>query len=126
MNNVCCAYYVAYQIHLLNTDVPSPPQVLDITAVAYHGNHSTISVTWMKNESYIDYYHYQLSYHSAAHLNMSVSDTTNTSALITDVPTDENLTLSLTAHNCAGKSSTVIANVNISGKNINWPLGSAL
>ena len=93
--------------------------MLNITVVGYHGNYSTISVTWMTNESHIDYYHYQLS----RQFNMS-ADTTDTSALITGVPNGENLTFSLTAHNCAGKSSTVTANIIIlSGKNINYLVG---
>ena len=76
----------------------------------------------MKNESYnvIDYYQYQLS-HFSGELSgriLSSSDTTSTSALVTGVPTDENLTLSVTAHNCAGKSSTVTANISISGPGI--------
>lgn len=124
-------YNVTNQIMPIYTDLPPPPQMLNITVVRYNGNYSTISVTWKEptmSESHIDYYQYQLSHYSgeiSAHL-MSASDITNTSesALIIDVPklfNDENVTLnfSITAYNCAGKSSTVTANISISGEKIN-------
>ena len=98
-------------------DVPSPPQIFNIT-VTEVGDYSAISLTWEKNmtNNVINYYQYQLR-HSSGDLGghiLSASDTTNTSALITGVPSG-NLTLSLTAHNCAGKSSTVTTNISISG-----------
>ena len=71
----------------------------------YHNHFSTVLFTWdaPNDNSRIDYYHYQLTNETTVVL----YNTTNTSVAISEIPYNRNVTFSLFAVNCVGRSAAL-------------------
>ena len=96
---------------LLLADEPSPPQNLSIGSVEHHSNYSTVVVMWepASNDSRVDFYQYQL---INSLTEVRVSNTTNTTAILSGVPYNVNILFVISAYNCerASEQSTLIIN----------------
>ena len=75
-------------------------------------NFSTIEVMWEppSNDSRVDFYQYQLIDNLTE---VIVSNTTNTTAVLSGIPYNVNLSFVISAHNCVGASQQVVLNINI-------------
>ena len=96
-----------YLIHFVG--VPHAPQNLIIIKKELSTNFSTITFLWdsgAHNEQ-IDYYNIEMIWLSKT---IDSFNTSNTSASISEVPYNENITVTLTAHNCIGASPQNVLN----------------
>ena len=78
---------------------------------------STVEISWdppdpLNNDPQVDYYHYELM-DRLNELVMTVDNTSNTSAILEDILYNNNLTFSLSAVNCVGRSSPITYHINI-------------
>ena len=91
----------------------SPAVPLNIQNVVdeYHSHSSSVLFTWnaSNDNSQIDYYQYQL----AKEVDIFTYNTTNTSAVLQEIPYNRNVTFSVIAVNCVGSSSPLRKTVNI-------------
>ena len=85
------------------------PQNLTIVRKEHSTNFSTVTFQWDSSagdeQINIDYYKIEMIW-----LNITVTNTSNTSASISGVPYNENITIMITAHNCIGASPKNILN----------------
>ena len=94
---------------------PKSPANISRTTKYYQSNFSTVEIAWnppLNLDPQVDYYHYKL----IDRLNESVvmdGDTNNTSAILEDIPYNNDLIFSLSAVNCVGRSSPITYNINI-------------
>ena len=97
----------------VSADEPSPPQNLSIRSVEHHSNYSTVVVMWelASNDSRVDFYQYQL---INSLTEVRVSNTTNTTAILSGVPYNVNISADMSfvisAYNCerAGEQATLL------------------
>ena len=96
-------------------DEPSPLHNISIQSVQHHSNYSTVVVMWepASNDSRVDFYQYQL---INSLTEVRVSNTTNTTAILSCVPYNVNISFVISAYNCerAGEQSTLL--IIIAGK----------
>ena len=71
-------------------------------------------MTWEppSSDSRVDLYQYQLIDNLTE---VIVSNTTNTTAVLSGIPYNVNLSFVISAHNCVGASQQVVLNINING-----------
>ena len=74
----------------------------------YHNNFSRVFFSWdaPEDNSRVDYYQYQV-------VNGTSINTSNTSAIISGVPYNENITFWVLAGNCIGQSATALETINV-------------
>ena len=96
-------------------DEPSPPQNLSIGSVEHHSNYSTVVVMWepASNDSRVDFYQYQL---INSLTEVRVSNTTNTTAILSGVPYNVNISFVIFAYNCERESEQATLIINVAGK----------
>ena len=101
----------------MSADEPSPPQDLRIRSVEHHSNYTTIVVMWepasRSNDSRVDFYQYQL---INSLTEVRVSNTTNTTAILSGVPYNVNISFVISAYNCERESKQATLLVSIAGK----------
>ena len=97
----------------MHTDVPFSPQALmsRVTVSNSDTNNSIVEVTWTApgNDSWVDFYHYQL-FDSLIKVNASAileTNTTNTTVIIDGSGLSTILLFVLSACNCKGRSAPV-------------------
>ena len=89
------------------TDDPSPAQELRSSVVETDCATSTINMTWEPpNDLWVDFYRYQL-IDNWRHTIILDSNTTNTTAALSDVPNNINITFVITVYNCDRASTKV-------------------
>ena len=95
---------------------PKSPANISRTTKYYQSSFSIVEITWnppLNLDPQVDYYHYEL---IIDRLNESVvmdGNTSNTSAILEDIPYNDDLIFSLSAVNCVGRSSPITYNINI-------------
>ena len=91
--------------------VPIAPLNLQSMVDKYHSHFSSILFTWNtpSDNSRIDYYQYQL----VKEMDSFTYNTTNTSAVLPDIPYNKNVTFSITAVNCVGSSAPLRQTITI-------------
>ena len=102
-----------YIPHAELLSIPSP-QTIRSRIVESYTNYSTVEVTWepLGNDSRVDFYHYFVIVDSED-TSYSLYDvkTTNTTAILSILPYDVNITFFLSASNSCGGNSTVVYEV---------------
>ena len=86
-----------------------------ITSVEHHSNYSTVVVMWepASNDSRVDFYQYQL---INSLTEVRVSNTTNTTAILSGVPYNVNISFVISAYNCERESEQATLIINVAGK----------
>ena len=99
----------------MSADEPSPPQNLIITTVGHHSNYSTVVVMWepASNDARVNFYQYQL---INSLTEVRVSNTTNTTAILSGVPYNVNISFVISAYNCERESEQATLLINVVGK----------
>ena len=99
------------------TDEPSSPKKIAYRIVTYEANSSTVEVTWEppSNDSRVDFYQYQLIDNLTE---VIVSNTTNTTAVLSGIPYNVNSSVIISAYAviCKRSSSLEILVINVMGK----------
>ena len=103
INDQLCSYTII--------GIPMTPLNIQSVVDEYLDYYSTVLFTWNAPEdnSRVDYYQYYVVYGTT----ITASNTSNTSAIISGVPYNENITFSLLAGNCVGESATVFEIIEI-------------
>ena len=99
----------------LHAGTPRNPTNISSMVQEYQRISSTVEISWdppLNNDPQVDYYHYELM-DRLNELVMTVDNTSNTSAILEDIPYNNNLTFSLSAVNCVGRSSPITYHINI-------------
>ena len=88
--------------------IPMSPLNVQSVVDEYHNNFSSILFSWdaPEDNSRVDYYQYEV-------VNGTSINTSNTSAIISGVPYNENVTFLVLAGNCIGQSTTVLETINV-------------
>ena len=86
-------------------------------------NSFTVEVMWEppSNDSRVDFYQYQLIDNLIEEI---VSNTTNTTAVLSGIPYNVNMSFVISAHNCVGASQQVVLIINIIGQFIKITINS--
>lgn len=94
--------------------IPMYPLNVQSVVDEYHDYSSTVLFTWNgpQENSRVDYYQYQVINGTEV---IDASNTSNTSAILSRIPYNENITFSILARNCIGESATVMETINIGG-----------
>ena len=84
------------------TGAPASPLNFRNAVEEYHSHFSSVLFAWdsPNDDSLVDYYQYQL----MKETDTFTYNTTNTSAVLPDIPYNRNVTFSVTAVNCVGSS----------------------
>lgn len=95
------------------TGTPMPPLHLESVIETYHNHFSTVLFTWdaPDDSSRVDYYQYQIPSESNM---ISIYNTSNNSALVSEIAYNKNVTFLVLAGNCIGKSTMQMKTVYIS------------
>ena len=90
---------------MIYADLPSAIKSVYIYVNEYANNSSAVVFSWEHpTDARIDHYQYQLLSSSF----MITNNVSNASIVISSIPYDENVTFSLTVHNCIGRSVSYI------------------
>ena len=91
---------------------PSPPLNIQSFVQEYHNHFSTVIYTWdaPHGNQRVEYYQYQLVNETSIIVD---HNTSNTSAIVSGIPYNENITLVVLAHNCIGSSPPSVEEVYI-------------
>lgn len=86
---------------LISSGVPTAPLNLQIAVNKFHNHFSTVIFTWdaPNDNSLVDNYQYQLTSETGV---IASSNTSNTSATVSGIPYNKNLTFLVHAINCIG------------------------
>ena len=105
------------RIDFLRADDPLSPQNLSSRILEYHTNSSTVEVMWKppSNDSRVDFYQYQLIDNLTE---VIVSNTTNTTAVLSGIPYNVNMSFVISAYTvtCKRSSPLEILVINIISK----------
>ena len=96
-------------------DTPTNPTNISSMVQEYQSISSTVEITWnppLNHDPQVDHYHYELIDRSNQSQVMD-ANTTNTSAILDSLPYNHDLSFSLSAVNCIGKTSPIIYHINI-------------
>ena len=99
-------------IQIINiVGMPSSPLNLQFVVDEYHGHLSTVYFTWdaPNDGSRVDYYQYQL----INGTRITYYNTSNTTATISGIPYNNNITFLLHSFNCLGVSSPLVEIIHI-------------
>ena len=96
----------------MSSDEPSPPLNLRSRILEYYTNSSTVEVMWEppSNDSRVDFYQYQLINNLTE---VIVSNTANTTAVLSGIPYNVNMSFVISAYNCVGASQPASLVINI-------------
>ena len=88
--------------------IPTSPLNVQSVVDEYHNNFSNVLFSWdaPEDNSCVDYHQYQV-------VNGTSINTSNTSAIISGVPYNKNITFLVLAGNCIGQSATVLETINV-------------
>ena len=112
----------AHNFNLIAELVASPTK-LRLESVEHHSNYSTVVVMWepASNDSRVDFYQYQL---INSLTEVRVSNTTNTTAILSGVPYNVNISFVISAYNCERESEQATLLIHIIGKHDHFQLHS--
>ena len=110
---VFCSLLVIMKVLTTTDSAPSAgPQNLSSRILEYYINYCTAEVAWEppSNDSRVDFYQYQVIDNLTE---VIVSNTTNTTAVLSGIPYNVNMSFVISAHNCVGASQQVVLSINI-------------
>ena len=99
-------------ICIIHIDAPTSPVNISHVVNSYHVNYSTAVVSWdpPTGDTLVDYYQYQLITDTEPIHTLNVTDTAFT---LSGVSYNENITIVLSAINCAGTSDIIVYTLTI-------------